>query len=129
MNLPTPRPECAGLYKPVLLPEALEFSELFDVIGEEEWSVPLNPGEKDTALIYHWCRLPEYKSVHVRPKDEVIDTLRQTLIDTGERDRIHFECIAHDNGYALITAQYNLIIGSRYLAYIKVDSLPEVPND
>lgn len=60
------------------------------------------------------------------PRPEVLDYVRANMIQV-DYDTIYFQIIVQngDPETALVTAQYNQIIGSRWLAYIKTRTIPK----
>lgn len=118
------RPDITGSDKKLLLPEVVDFDELFKVTGEKQrW--PFNATRKNTSKISSWLRFRHGKNIEVKPSVEVLRAVRDNMLDLEERDEIYFEVIEHENGWALVIAQYNLIIGSHWIAYIDASTLPE----
>lgn len=66
----------------------------------------------------------EHYSVKVKPHQHIIDFVKNNMIAV-DYDSIYFKIIVHDNGWALVTAQYSQILGSHYLAYIDANTQPK----
>lgn len=64
-------------------------------------------------------------SMRVRASEEVEQYIRTQMMSIVSDSHIHFEVIDHENGWSLVVVSYNIIIGNRYLAYIKTDSIPK----
>lgn len=117
-----------------VLPKAETFSDLFeDGQGNEEWR---GEGAISTISDYVHARpvplehenpnpkRPHFQSWKRKPKANVIDAVKKFMLCINH-DTIHFEIIIDDeDGTASVFASYGQIIGSRYLAQIKADSIP-----
>lgn len=77
-------------------------------------------------VITNYCMVSgkEYRSFHVRPKQEVIEYVRNNMIPVYY-DHIYFQVVVRNDNTALITASYNQIIGSRWLALVDADTVPK----
>lgn len=62
-------------------------------------------------------------SLNVVPRKAVIDMIGENMM-LGDQYRIAFEVIVRVGGSALVTAHYNLISGSRWLAIVHSDTVP-----
>lgn len=62
-------------------------------------------------------------SLHVDLADCVLSRVRESMLPI-ENDTIYFEVVEHNNGWALVVANYNVIIGSHYLGYVRTDTVP-----
>lgn len=65
------------------------------------------------------------KSLGVKCKYWVMEEIKKNMIPI-ENDSLYFEIISHDNGWSLIVISYNLILGSRWLAYVKTSSIEPI---
>ena len=63
-------------------------------------------------------------SLNVRPADWVLSRIREGMI-LVPNDRLHFEIVDHGNGWSLLVVNHGQILGSRWLAYIKTNSIPQ----
>jgi hypothetical protein len=72
-----------------------------------------------TSLAIMDGRMPFY----VRPAEWIYGALVRATIDIN--DRISFNVIPHDNGWVLVTAHHDTILGDIWLAYIKAESVPK----
>jgi len=122
------RPDILHSDKSYLLPNVVDFDELFTITGESQrW--PFNATKKDTMKIGSWLSLRggennRHQNFEVKPTAQVMRVIRENMIDLGSRDEVYFQIIIHDNGWALVISQYNLIIGNRWVAYIDANTLP-----
>lgn len=88
------------------------------------------PPEDGTATISHYlggCRMKREGGsgpLWVNPTPAVIDAIRTHTIDCGQRDRITFEVVEHENGWSLVIAKHSIIGGGVWLAYVRSDSVP-----
>ncbi len=67
----------------------------------------------------------EHACLDVRPRQAVIDMIGEKMM-LCDQYVINFEVVVRDNGTALVTAHYNLISGSRWLALIHSDTVPGI---
>jgi hypothetical protein len=63
-----------------------------------------------------------------RPTQQVIDYICDAMLKI-DYDTIRFEIVVRDDGSALVSANYDHILGSLWLAFIDVDELPPVPDE
>lgn len=121
------RPELAGLAKPVEMPGALSFTDLFPAMLNKSKSWPVDPSRTDSMRIGNMLSLRHrtrpYAFGRVTISDAVLETVQRCMLNV-ENDRTHFEAIDHGNGFALIVISYGSILGSRWLAYVKTDTVP-----
>ncbi len=118
--------------RPIAFPDVKTLAELFTEVkpGKGESPViekmPNWTNGKRNCYLTGWLSVSgetERRSFHVKPTEAVIACVRDSMLH-GEYDRIHFEAVVWDDGRALVLAQYNQIIGSRYLAVIDAASIP-----
>jgi hypothetical protein len=124
------RPELDGLAKKVAQPYVTIFSECFDDV--RRWNH--NGGNHQLVIskvgdltITPFCALHDkaraYHSLSVIPADWIYSRIREGMLDI--EDRVFFEVVDHKNGWALVLAQYDGIVGSLWLAYITSASIPK----
>lgn len=108
---------------PMYLPDAKKLSDLFPHI--EPYDAGKKAGRWDTdgnrGLIF--CNVSGGgKSFLVQPSAEVVKVVTNALKIVFD-ENIYFTIVIRDNGTALITAQYNLIIGSRWLVVLPLTEI------
>jgi hypothetical protein len=122
----------------IAFPEAKSLADLFSEIKAPEGTAPIiatfpsweagtwsDRGGRSKSYVQGWLNVSEpRRSFHVQAKPEVIDWIRDNMLH-GKNDRVYFEAHIWDDGRALVTAQYNQIIGSAYLAIIDAKTIPE----
>lgn len=116
----------------VAFPDVKRFDQLFT--GAGPWAGPSKPAPRLMRFRgwagKGWSEVSGY--VHDRDGNSLSVTgvsleLRnylETTILHVPNDSIYFELIRRDDGTALVTAQYNVIIGSRWLAVIDAATIP-----
>ena len=125
------RPEIEGLARPLAQPHVVSFDQCFD--DSRPWNYDSKANENHRLLIdkvgkltiMPYCAVrgtQPYRSLSVIPADWVYSRIAENMINID--DRVTFELIGHDNGWALLVAHYNKILGSAWLAYIRTDSIP-----
>lgn len=67
----------------------------------------------------------DHVGLDVRPSQAVIDMIGEKMM-LGDQYVINFEIIVRKGGTALVTAHYNMISGSRWLAIVHADTIPGV---
>lgn len=112
--------------KPLL--SASRFEDIFS--GHE----PHQQGRKPVAYrsgssqsVSSYCTLrsdASAGSMSVTPNQETIDAIFGSMIEIGY-DTIHFSIIVHDDGTASVRSCYGTIIGSRLLAEIDAETIPD----
>lgn len=114
-----------------LLPECTTFFDLFD-----SWKEYKRDGKNNSFnWITNYCSLhgqegnkhgvAGYKSITIKPNEMVCKAIEENMLKIDD-DAIGFEIISYaDRDYSLVLAHYNLIIGSRWLCYIRTDSIPK----
>ncbi len=78
------------------------------------------------AVLDSFCSVSGVKGhlwFDVRPRKAVIDAIGSRMM-LCDRYRINFEVVVRNDDTALVTAKYNLISGSRWLALIHSDTIP-----
>jgi predicted RNA methylase len=132
------------LARPLLLPDARRFEELFDYHGE--WQTPTDNGQVAACArtlpapcgkantLGPYCTIdlhegglgPAHRAIIVRANDAVVNALAESIV-VGD-DTLCFQIIAHsDTDRALVVVRHNRIIGSRWLAYIDPATIPPYP--
>jgi len=107
--------------KPIAFPEYDSFLDLFQLLGEETVSREVEPGSK----IRTWMSKRgqgKYGSLYVLPCRKVIDYLKEQNVVELE---LYFSAVDRGDNETLIIAQYDQIIGSRWLAIVRTDTVPE----
>ena len=124
--------EVAG--KSILMPNAASFGDLFrrwrkfvsvdeKLEGWGPWTIgdDLRLRDDDRPMqVSSYCAMygtPLQDSLRVVPNQDVLDLLRKNLV-LLENDTIWFQVVDRKDG-VLITAKYNNIIGSRWLALLE----------
>lgn len=123
--------------RPLAFPEAQSFWDIFEAAGPYRNTDPakahLTPAEwplirtangfvVGSYLSISGYHVP-YSSLRVRPRPEVVEYIKANMLPI-EHDRIFFKATVRASGEVLLTADYNSIIGSRWLAV--VGSVPEL---
>jgi len=127
--------------KPIF--ENKKFSELFTIVSKEESrDIPhVNPAwinygvtppvkhkaEKSriTGFMYFRVIDGEWKdSIYVKPSDSVVEFIKNSMLAINH-DSISFKVVIFSNGDADIYAEYNLIIGSWYLARVSAKEITD----
>ena len=121
-TLPKPRPELADLPKPIAFPDAT-FTKLFPALTENSIARPHPP----RATISNWLHLRDFPvtSCRVELADWLVDWIRDNMLPV-DYDTIYFTATNRGDGWTLISAQYNQIIGSRWLALVRTVSVNRV---
>ena len=113
--------------KRVILPEARKFSDVFLSV------IPRPSGESALGLKVFQSDLSKstmtvndtlhcgHHLFRIAPKRGLIDKLDIIFV---EWDSLYWELTQRMNGTTLVTLKYNKIIGSRYIAIVRTDSLP-----
>lgn len=87
-------------------------------------SLPLgNRKRKGSKIGSYLATNAGHPSAHVRPSPDLVTFLRANMIDV-DYDSIYFRAIHRGDGTTLVIAQYNQIIGSRWLALLQTSDLP-----
>jgi hypothetical protein len=106
----------------------------------EDYVLPRNPSKpmrkvKISVPIGAYCAVDNrsdvdggYNSLAVRANDQVIEWIKTHMLPL-KNDSIYFQIIVRNDGSALVTANNNLIFGSRWIAIIDAASIPSVPSD
>jgi hypothetical protein len=104
--------------KTVAFPEVSKFSDLFGNIEPKQ-----NREFADKAVISNWLLYSDHHSEYRAPTEKTLEYVRNNMLPV-DYDSIYFRVIDRGDNETLIVAQYNQIIGSRWLAFIKTDSVP-----
>lgn len=119
--------------KPLAFPEVKSFDELF--VDYAPWNSTLSRRPTPQAIegikaskhgqIGPYLSMRDGHSLAVRPSPAVVQYVKDNMLPIVE-DHIYFEVIDRGEGESLVTASYNKIIGSRWLALIKTSTVPRV---
>ena len=115
------RPELAELPRPVAFPAIESFSELFPELTLEKQEHPFQG-----SAVTNWIQIRDrgaYRHKRAVLPQWLIDWCQENMLPVNY-DSIYFTVTIRDDG-ALICAQYNQIIGSRWLALVDADTVPE----
>lgn len=113
--------------KRVILPEARRFSDVFlSVIprpaGESALDLKVSQSDENKSIMSVkdtlYCGHHPFR---IAPKRGLLSKLDLMFI---EWDSLCWELTQRMNGTTLVTLKYNKIIGSRYIAIVRTDSLP-----
>ena len=66
-----------------------------------------------------------FKSIEVMPTEKLINVINSTMMPF-DYDQIDYELIIYTDNTAMLVCRYNQIIGSRWIAMIDVNSIPEL---
>jgi hypothetical protein len=107
--------------------EATSFADIF------ETAVPYVKGSANDQrrsikgkTVSSYCTVSggeQYRSFSVKPQQRVMDYIGENMLDIAY-DSIYFTVTIRDDGSALLAAQYNQIIGSRWLAIVDASTIP-----
>jgi len=75
------------------------------------------------ATLSSYCGVAKADNLDVVPKPELVKRLGETLM-LSNRYSIYSKIVAHDNGVAVLYAEYDQIIGSRIVAVVHSRSVP-----
>jgi len=128
----------------VLLPAVNSFHDLFEVAVQDKSNAPepvvwsfrdSMTGESGKVEIGPYLQFqhciegePYRNSLWVRASPIVIDTIKQHMLPLL-RDSITFKVCVYADGTALVVAQNNLILGSRWLAYVDASTVPDTRDN
>lgn len=118
------RPELAELPRSVAFPDIRTFAELFPVLTDERQAHKWEKSE-----VSNWIQIKDrdgYRHAYAVLPQWLIDWVQANMLPV-DYDSIYFTINARDDVTALVTAQYNQIIGSRWLALIDANSI-NVPS-
>lgn len=117
-------------HKPLLFPDITKFEELFSGIytGREEAPTNLPLYERATG-INAWCHRHlesgHYVSLYLKPLDVILEGIMDSDVVGGTK---YFSMVDRGDNVTLVLVQWDQIIGSRWLAFIDTDSIPEAPS-
>ena len=116
----------AVLWKDLANPHVETFAECFSLHTFNKDEAPAPRRIEGIGSCGPWCSRHaqdgRYSSLYVSAADWVLSRCKELLV--VPEDQLYFQIIDHTNGWSLVTLQYNTIIGSRWLAYIRTDSIP-----
>jgi hypothetical protein len=113
--------------KRVILPEARRFSDVFSSVMPRpagESALDLKVFQSDESKSTMAVKDTLYCGHHpfrIIPKRGLLNQLDLMFI---EWDSLYWELTQRMNGTTLVTLRYNKIIGNRYIAIVRTDSLP-----
>ena len=123
----------ATLYKPVMRADVTRFDEIFD--AATEYDAPDAPksrswigdGTRPPIPVGPYCPIRKlgggHGSLAVSCRDWVLSEIDRNMLAI-DNDSLHFGIVEHEGGWSLVYVSYNVIIGDRWLAYIKTDTIP-----
>ena len=120
--------------KQLLFPDATKFEDLFRGIYADREEAPKNLALSRDGSAYHtgvnaWCHrhleAGPYVSLYLRPYDKVLEGILKSDVVGGTK---YFSIVDRGDNVSLVIVEWDQIIGSRWLAFIDTDSIPEVPN-
>lgn len=131
----------------ILFPEIKSFSEMFEsatliksLDGYESTNVHtfqvdeiLRSGRirKGTgrAHISSFCvvTVPNPRHLDVVPNEKIVEAIRAHML-LCDQYVINFHITVRDDGTALVTAKYNMILGSRWFALIDANTIPNIKS-
>lgn len=100
--------------------------------NRQEWTMigdrTIKGEHSETNVITSWCNIQgalagKCPSLHVTPTAEIISWIRSNMLPI-DYDHIYFQITIRDANQALVSAQYNTIIGSRWLALVDPWTVP-----
>jgi hypothetical protein len=112
----------------IILPEARRFSDVFSSVtprptGESALDLKVfRSDESKSTMVIKDTLFCDHCPFRIVPKRGLLDKIDLIFI---EWDSLYWELIQRSNGTTLVTLKYNKIIGSRYIAIIRTDSLPK----
>ena len=104
--------------KTLAFPDMTDFSELF---GNQEPKQNYEFAEK--SVISNWLLFSDHHSEYRQPTDKTLQYVRANMLPV-DYDSIYFEVINREDGTSLVTAKYNQILGSRWLAFVDTETIP-----
>lgn len=111
--------------KTLAFPNADRFEDLFETLSEDQSRVIDKTLRLSTWMTYR-DRNKQHQSFFVAPKGYVIEYLQQHCIG-GQG--MYFQATYRTDDTVLITAQYDQIIGNRWLAFIRPSTMPTEKRD
>ena len=123
--------------KPILLPEAKRFSDLFEdsfIAWEQNVKVRYNDvrihGQVvEGHMVTPYCvvsGMDEHYSLYVKARESLIKAIEDNTIAL-ENDYMYFEIVVYKDGSpALVICKYGKIIGDRWLARIDANTIPSM---
>ena len=104
--------------KPLAFPEINDFSELFGNLEDKQ-----NYEFADKSVISNWLLFRDHHSEYRQPSETMLAYVRDNMLPV-DYDSIYFTVTDRGDGTTLICAQYNQILGSRWLAFVDTDTVP-----
>ncbi len=120
--------------KQLLFPIATKFDDLFRGIYTDREEAPTNLAVDRDGTTYHtgvnaWChrhlKNGHYVSLYLRPYDKVLERILTSDVVGGTK---YFSIVDRGDNVSLVIVEWDQIIGSRWLAFIDTDSIPEVKS-
>lgn len=137
-------PEGHYLARALLLPDVLDFAQVLTYLGEWDSATMSESGGKAPArpdlvpqpsklgnnVLGPYCTVDlsqvggaKHRSMAVHPTQAVLDVVRDRIVT--DDDRLSFRIIAHSGRErALVILEHGYIIGSHWLAYVDVATIP-----
>jgi hypothetical protein len=118
--------------KPVLFPAAKKFTDIFENWSFDTENKPLRRNWTHKSHIASlkfgpWTSDTDGPSMLVDPYPHVIATIDSKLV-VGE-DELYWKLTRRKGGETLVSVQYNHIIGDRWVALIRTNTIPKDRND
>ncbi|QOX80912.1 methyltransferase (plasmid) [Trichlorobacter lovleyi] len=117
--------------KKIHFPDVVSFDQLFDGSGFDKKLV--KPSGHPDISTFCWVSYiqgyegPRPSSFYATPNKSLVEWIAHEMMYSCG---IHFKIILYDDGTALLTAEYDQILGSRWLALIKTETVPAIkPED
>lgn len=116
------------VHKPILFPDVLDFRELFPVcisFAKDGNNIPASVEIPGIGPCGPYCNGREIGgSFYVQCSERVADKLGETLvIPTDSRQPLYFDLVDTGKGWVLVMVKYNQILGSRYIAMVRKDTV------
>lgn len=127
-----------GLTRKIEFPEISTFREIFSAHDEildlgtykshttRTWTFPADRGETAEMWLSSFAHVSargETRYFDVNASAEILAFIDEEMIRV-EWDTLNFEIIRWDDGFSLVVVKHGKIIGDRWLAVIRTDSIP-----
>ena len=120
--------------KSLLFPDATTFKDLFRSVYLNREEAPTNlplprDGSNYPTGINSWCHRHledgHYVSTFLGPHDVILEGIMDSDVVGGTK---YFSMVDRGDNVTLVLVQWDQIIGSRWLAFIDTDSIPEAKS-
>ena len=114
----------------VLFPDVETFSGIFEGVdpGKKIVAVIQSDYDKKAKMgISNFVSLSSGGSFYASPKKEVLQLIERNMVIVAY-DEIYFKIVIRSKNSALVVAQHNQIIGSRWLAIIDPKTVPSIKS-